>query len=54
MEKKITFYLCKLIWRNVLPNRYHITKVKSVLPKKHNRRHSSSQAMQCAAIQGSG
>jgi len=37
-----------------LPNRDHITKVKSVLPNKHRSTHASSCAMQGVASQGRG
>ncbi|OES36940.1 hypothetical protein BFV96_0417 [Alteromonas macleodii] len=37
-----------------MPNRYHITKVKSVLPQKHRKAHASSYAMHRVASQGRG
>jgi len=37
-----------------LPNRDHITKVKSVLPQKHRKAHASSYAMHRVASQGRG
>ncbi|CAA0350443.1 hypothetical protein ALT721_410021 [Alteromonas alvinellae] len=37
-----------------MPNRDHITKVKSVLPNKHRCAHASSCAMQGVASQGRG
>ncbi len=37
-----------------MPNRDHITKVKSVLPQKQTCKHASSQALQCVASQGRG
>ncbi|CAA0351342.1 hypothetical protein ALT785_60102 [Alteromonas infernus] len=37
-----------------MPNRDHITKVKSVLPNKHRSTHASSCAMQGVASQGRG